>query len=303
METLLEKVVGLDFTVTGNGDRWRKTEQHSSLVLDIKEQKWFWNSRALQGSPLDYLITIKGIPEKQAKEIIKDLVYVGQGELSFPGKKEQVVQNEKLVEVFWNNGLNDRDYWYRRCLTDKTIDTYKLGKYDGFWTLPIYMDGKFLNFQCRTDVPEKKIRPWYRGVGPLLFNSSILSFVKTVFITEGPVDAILLNQLGFPAVSHTGGSSGWSDAWFPYFKEQKEILYVADNDLAGYNAVKKVAKSLGEYRVKIVSFLDYPLGYDAVKFFLSGGTVEKFKELVSLAEMSFKAKELCEYIEKKFPSG
>ena len=301
METLLEKVIGLDFTIAGNGDRWKYTEEHSSLVLDLQEQVWFWNSRDLRGTPIDYLVIVKGMPLKQAKALVKDLIYVTGGDLSFPGKKELVVQNEKLVEVFWRNGVTDRDYWYRRGLTDKTIDTYKLGKYDGFWTLPIYMDGKFMNFQCRTDVPEKKIRPWYRGVGPLLFNSSILPFVSSVFITEGPVDSIILNQHGFPAISHTGGSSGWNDAWFPYFKRQKEIFYVADNDLAGYSGAKKVAKSLGEYRVKVVAFIDHPLRYDTVNFFLDGGTSDKFRELVSKASLGFKVKELCEYTKRKYP--
>jgi hypothetical protein len=301
MNTLLEKVIGLDYTIVGSGDRWKYTEEHSSLVLDIQEQTWFWNSRSLRGKPLDYLILVKNIPEKQAKSLLRDLEHVAGTDLYFPEKKETVVQNEKLVDVFWENGVNDRGYWYRRCLTDKTIDTYKLGKYDGFWTLPVYMNGKFMNFQCRTDTPEKKIRPWYRGVGPLLFNSSILPFVSTVYITEGPVDALLLNQLGFPALSHTGGASGWNDAWFPYFRRQKEIFYVADNDLAGYNAVTKIAKSLGEYRVKIVSFSDYPLKYDPVDFFRNGGTVDEFRDLVSKAKLSFKAKELCDYIKRKYP--
>jgi hypothetical protein len=301
METLLEKVIGLDYSIVGNGDRWKFTEEHSSLVLDLEKQHWFWNSRDLHGNPLEYLTIVRGMTEQQAKDLVKDLKYVQGKELAPPGKKEVVVQNDKLVEVFWKNGETDRGYWYRRGLTDKTINTYKLGKYDGFWTLPIFMEGKFMNFQCRTDTPEKKIRPWYRGVGPLLFNSSILPFVSTVYITEGPVDAMILNQNGFPAVSHTGGSSGWNNNWFPYFRGQREIFYVADNDLAGYNAVRKIARSLGEYRVKVVSFLGYPLKYDSVDFFRDGGTIEKFKALVSNASQSFMVKELCEYIKREYP--
>lgn len=301
METLLEKVIGLDYTLTGSGNKWRKTEEHTSLVLNLEEQRWFWNSKDLNGTPLEYLILIKGMPEKQAKALLKDLVTLDGGDLLFPKKKELVVQNEKLVDIFWKNGLKDRDYWYRRGLTDKTINTFKLGKYDGFWTLPIYMDGKFMNFQCRTDVPEKKIRPWYRDVGPLLFNSSILPFVTKVYITEGPVDALLLNQEGIPTVSHTAGSSGWDNNWFSYFKRQKEIVYIADNDLAGYNAAKKVAKSLGEFRVRILSFIDYPLKYDAVDFFCRGGSMDEFKELDAKAIQGFRVKELYDRLCQKYP--
>ena len=301
METLLEKVIGLDHTIVGNGDRWKKTEENSSLVLDLQEQKWFWNSRDIWGTPLDYLTKVKNLSPKDAKKLLDDLNYLTVDGILPPEKGVKVVQNEKLVDVFWRNGMKDRGYWYRRGLTDKTINTYKLGKYDGFSTLPIFMDGKFMNFQCRADIPEKQIRPWYRGVGPLLFNSSILPFVSTVFITEGPVDAMLLNQNGFPAVSHTGGAVGWNDKWFSYFRGQKEIFYVADNDLAGYTAVQRVAKSLGDSRVKIVAFLDFSLKYDAVDFFRNGGTKDEFKKLVDSASISLKAKEYCDYIKKKYP--
>jgi len=281
METPLEKIIGLDFTITGNGRRWRNTLEHSSLILDLDNQLWFWNSRGiLHKKPIEYLTLIRGMPEKQAKELVKDLTYVIGTDLIPPGKKDVVVQNEKLVDVFWKNGINDRDYWYRRGLTDRTIDTYKLGKHDGFWTLPIYMDGKFMNFQCRTDVPAKKIKSWYRGVGPLLFNSSILPFVTTVVISEGVVDAILLCQLGFPAVSQTGGAGTWLPEWFKYFKRQKEIIYLADNDLAGRAGAKKIARSLGEYRVKIYDFRDFSSKCDPIEFFRQGNTRGQLEFLV-----------------------
>lgn len=31
MESLLEKVINLDYHVRGGGDRWRSTDEHSSL--------------------------------------------------------------------------------------------------------------------------------------------------------------------------------------------------------------------------------------------------------------------------------
>jgi hypothetical protein len=289
METPLEKIIGLDFTITGNGRRWRNTLEHSSLILDLDNQLWFWNSRGiLHKKPIEYLTLIRGMPEKQAKELVKDLAYVTGTDLISPGKKDTVVQNEKLVDIFWKNGINDRDYWYRRCLTDKTIDTYKLGKHDGFWTLPIYMDGKFMNFQCRTDVPAKKIKSWYRGVGPLLFNSSILPFVTTVVISEGVVDAILLCQLGFPAVSQTGGAGTWLSGWFSYFRHQKEIIYLADNDIAGRVGAKKVARNLGEYRVKIYDFNGFPDKTDAVSYFRDyNGSTDGFRDLIKNAKYEF----------------
>lgn len=292
MDTLLEKVIGLDYTIQGNSDRWKNTEEHSSLVLDVERQLWFWNSRGARGTPLDYLINVKGIPVDQARKMIDDMVYVREGHLSRPVRGDGTVPHPGLVDIFWRNGINDRGYWYRRCLTDDTIDRFKLGKYDGYWMLPVFIEGHFVNFQCRTDFPEKKIRPWYRGFGPLLYNSSILPFVKTIFVTEGPVDAILLNQEGFPAVSHTGGASGWVDKWFPLFRRQSKIIYVVDNDIAGYNSVRKLARSLGENRLYLLTFGGMPEGFDTVEFFKIGNTKEDFSKLVDKVRPVFEVKEI-----------
>jgi hypothetical protein len=50
--------------------------------------------------------------------------------------------------------------------------------------IPIYQDGLFKQFQMRRDSP-KMIRNYYKGVGPLLYNSEILSATNRIFITEG----------------------------------------------------------------------------------------------------------------------
>lgn len=300
METLLEKVVGLDQNLVGSG-RYRKTEEHSSLVLDLEKQIWYWNSQNLKGGPLEYLLFIRKLPEDMARALINDLSGVSASEYVPHRMGEPVFPNEKLVDIFWKNGLNDRDYWYHRCLVDSTIDRFRLGKYDGLWTLPIYVNGKFRNFQCRTDVPKKLIKPWYRGVGPLLFNSNILQIVRRVFITEGPIDAILMNQVGYPAVSHTGGANGWNDSWFPFFRNQKEIFYVADNDKAGYAAARKVANSLGKFRVRIISFLDYGLKYDFVDFIRNGGSKEEFDTLVEKSQHIMSLGDINGILEKKYP--
>ena len=291
METLLEKVISLDYKIKGNGPRWRTTEEHSSLVLDLELQVWFWNSKELVGNPTEWFTKVKNISLDEAKRIIKDLQYV-QTDLHPTQKGEVSTPNEKLIDIFWKYGQTDKGYWYRRCLNDSTIDRFRLGKYDGYWMLPVYMDGNFRNFQMRTDIPEKRIKNWYRGIGPLLFNSDILPLVDYVYLTEGPVDAILLTQFGFPAVSHTGGANGWNNSWFKFFAKQKTIYYVADNDNVGIKAAKMVSKSLGENRVKIITFEDKTDKYDFVDFIRDGYTIEEFKEKVKGARLLCQIKEL-----------
>lgn len=285
---LLESLIEVDFGYKGNTN-WGKSDEHSSLVVDRKREKWFWNSKGWSGNVLDYLILVRGMRKKDAQEFVNGL----------PSYKNSITEEsgletpyEKLVDFLWENGRTTRDYWYRRCLQDNIIDRFSLGFYKDWFTIPIYVDGVFRNFQCRREIPEKAIKPWYKNVGPLPFNFSILQFVKKVYITEGPVDAILLTQLGLPAISHTGGAYyGWNQSWYKYFFGTKEIIYIADNDKIGghtsWAGAIKVAKSLGEGRVRIIRFSDKPAKYDTVDFFRDGGTLEEFYERESHASYSF----------------
>ena len=292
METVLEKVISLDFTIEGSGTRYRTTREHNSLVLDLEEQIWFWNSKdLLHKTPEEYLILIKGYSKSKAKEFVQELQYTPQRGLKLQAKDNTVVvPNDKLVDIFWRRGANDREYWYKRGLTDKIIDSFKLGKFDDYYTLPIYVNGNFTNFQCRKEFPKKNVWAWYRGIGPLLFNSSILDISNIVYITEGPIDAILLAQNGFPAMSHTGGSGGWKKEWFSYFMRIKRVYYIADNDEAGVAASHSISDSLGQEKVKIVRFNDFPEKYDTVDFFRDGHTVKEFKELVNQSRFSYELK-------------
>jgi hypothetical protein len=273
---VLESLINQDFGYSHSG-RWGKSDRHSSFVVDRDSETWFWNSKGLRGKLVDYLRLIRNYSEEQIKDFLNNLYSVpSETADNFTSKPY-----EKLVEYLWLNGRSNRDYWYSRGLNDEVIDRFKLGFSDEWYTIPFYESGEFKNFQCRKDLPEKKIRPWYRGIGPLLFNGDILRFVSTVYITEGPVDAILLNQYGFPAISHSGGAQGWNQIWFKHFIQVKDIIYIADNDLAGIQGSKKVAKSLGETRTRIYRFSDRAEKYDTVDFFRDGGSKEEFIERIS----------------------
>lgn len=278
--SLLEKLISRDYHITGHG-RWATTEEHDSLVIDRDRDLFFWNSKCIYGNAVDWLTKVKGYTYSSA---ISSLDTVDKAVLTSMLERRVEIEAElvipELVELFWQDGKKFREYWYDRKLTDNTIDTYKLGYHNGWYTLPVFVKGEFKNFQMRKDKPSKRILPYYRGVGPLLVNSDILKYTDQVAITEGPVDAILLTQEGFPAVSHTGGSHGWKKEWFKYFIRQKQIFVVADNDAAGKNGAKKIAEQLGTYKVKILLFEDKPERYDTVDFFREGNTLDKFKEML-----------------------
>jgi DNA primase len=193
------------------------------------------------------------------------------------------VRFDGLVDLFHNSGRNDRDYWYKRCLTDATIDRYRLGNFDGWNLIPIYDGGLFINFQCRRDEPSKQMRFWYkdRDFKPVLYNKEVLPFIDTVYIVEGMVDCLLLNQLGLPSVCTTNGALTFNSGWIKYFTKIKNIYFVADNDKAGIASAVRTSDSLGPARVKVLRFKDKRPKYGALDWFREGGTTEEFKIMLS----------------------
>ena len=277
--SILSELVKEDYGLTGRG-RWLRSEIHSSLVLDDEKGVFYFNARGISGDTKDYLIQIRGWDKKDAVKFLENRI----GGLPTFSTSTLQVKFTKLIDAFHHGGKFNREYWYKRLLTDSTIDSYKLGFYDGWSLIPIFDGNLFVNFQCRREEPEKKIKLWYKDIDfvPVLYNRDILKFVDKVFIVEGLVDCILLNQLGFPSVCTTNGANHWDSSWIKYFTKIQQIYYLADQDKAGTYAFKKVAKLLGESRVKIVRYLDMPEKFDTCDYFRSGKTADEFKEFVNL---------------------
>jgi len=277
MTSVLLTLISQDFTLKGSG-RWYHTAEHDSLVIDSERELFYWNSRNLFGTAVDYLVSVKGMDKKSATERFKELKALSLG-INVGDSSLEYTPYDTLVELLWNGGKHHRDYWYRRGLSDEYIDRYRLGYYDKWFVIPLYNEDKFVNFQCRRDVPEKKIMMWYKGFSPILFNSPLLNFVSEVYMTEGIVDAIKLMQEGLPAIS-TGSAGFWNPRWFNYFANTKKVWYIADNDDAGRFASQRVAKGIGVNKVRIFSFSDKREKFDTVDYFREGGTVEELKTLV-----------------------
>lgn len=274
--TILQDLIEEDFGIEGR-NRWMHSLDHDSLVYDRDNDIFFWNSQGIRGNVTDYLTKVRGLDKAQAKDFLKN--FFGAFKENFENRITSRPY-DRLIDVFWVNGVDNREYWYKRCLTDDTIDRRKLGFYDGWNVIPIYEDGDFVNFQKRRDIPDKKIHFWYRAGKVYLYNDGVLPFTKKVYITEGLVDCILMNQEGFPCVCATGVNT-WQNDWLAKFFNINEIVYFADNDAAGLLGAKLVANNLGVNRVKIVTFPDKEEKYDLGNYFQDGGTKESLAKYIS----------------------
>lgn len=285
----IQDLIGRDYTVIGHG-RWLKTAEHDSLVIDTEKQMFYWNSKQIFGDAIDWLTKIKGYTFKDAKDAVGGLKKTLDN-MPVRNRKEHKPSNSPapytaLVDLFYEAGKNHRDYWYNeRGYTDETIDNFKLG-YTGTWyTIPVFVDGEFKNFQMRKPASEtehKRIAYWYANANPLPFNFSILPTAGNwVVLTEGPPDAIMLRQNGIPAVSHTGGAGYWNPEWINYFNDLTTVYIVYDNNEAGRLGAENVAKYFGG-QARIYTFANYSDGYDITDFFKNGGVQKSFMKEIGL---------------------
>jgi hypothetical protein len=279
MKTLLAKCIDEDYGITGNG-RWYRSKEKSSLVYDAERDLFFYNKDQINGDIFIYLTKIRGWSFQQAKEYLKCNNFTGTFIHEIKEGSETIVY-PKLVEVFHQNLLEgDKTYFYNRLITDETIHRFQLGFYNGYYSIPIFIDGTLKQIQLRRDSP-KLITNFYSNVGPLLFNVDVLKFTNKIIITEGIIGSILLMQAGIPSVSMNIGAEGFQPQWIKYFATQKEITILFDRDSAGDKGAIHTAKILGVDRCRIYNmFHTDTKGFAVDDYLLDGYTVAQLFELV-----------------------
>jgi hypothetical protein len=274
----IEDIISKTHELHGRG-RFLRSVDHDSLVVDRQRQLFFWNSRGIFGNSVDWLVKVMGVNIQEAKNAVankEDDLFSG---VYTTHKKNDVKPDSDLVEVFYLRGKGHREYWYDvRGYTQETVERFRLGYTGKLYTIPIYVDGHFKNLQCLRHKPKGRFA-WYKGLGALPFNFSMLKFTDWVVLTEGPVDAIMLRQNNIPAVSQTGGAGTWSNQWLHYFIGIKEIFVTYDNDEAGNKGAKRVAKNLGLDRTRIYNYWDFADEFDTSDFFKKG-TRDEFLETI-----------------------
>lgn len=97
----------------------------------------------------------------------------------------------------------------------------------------------------------------------VLFGQPYIQECDYVCITEGPLDAIWLNQLGFPAVALLGMSMSNKQRDLILTLPTKEVILCLDNDDAGQKGKKRAFELLNN-KTK-VSHINIPEGYKDVQ--------------------------------------
>lgn len=238
----VQAVIERKFQLKESGTRYLRGVEHDSLVVDLQKNIFHWNSIDLHGNAVTWLMKVEGLSYRQSLEELEN--YTG---IPFTRKFQKLEEPtpiySRLLDAFYKLGKKHKSYWEKRGYTEETIDKYKLGySGDGVYVIPLFKDGELHNFQCRHS-KKKRIWSWASGRGPVLFGEDKVDS-SYVFLAEGPTDAIILNQMGMPAISHNGGSGAWIDEWNKYILNFSYIYMIYDNDDAGIKSSVRVSKKL-----------------------------------------------------------
>ena len=154
----------------------------------------------------------------------------------------------------WHDTMpaNRRWYWTQRGLSDTTIDRFLLGWDGRRYTIPAVYRGIPFGVKRRQSdiddgIPAKYVSLTGSRVG--IFNADALWTAHEVIICEGEIDAMLLCQVGYNAVSSTGGAGTWKPEWAKFFAGVQRITILYDNDAAGRDGALKVRATLARARI------------------------------------------------------
>lgn len=202
--------------------------------------------------------------------------------------KQLSINLENIMDWHLNMPDSRRQYWLKRGLFEQTINDFMLGWDGKRYTIPaLYrlipfalkrrvaeeelsaaiIHNRAMAQQIRADNPEiteqalKKMLPalpekYISATGSRagLFNADVLWNTDKVVICEGEIDAMLLTQWGYPAISSTVGAGTWKPEWTNLLSAVRQVWILYDNDEAGRKGTSLVYSTLR--RAKIVRYPD-----------------------------------------------
>ncbi len=184
------------------------------------------------------------------------------------------------------SGVKAYEYLQSRKFTNEAIKHFQLGlerdNNINWLVIPYFKDGKPVNIKYRSLPPiEKEFKRW-KGGESVLFNQDCLKEnFKEVFFVEGETDCIALWSQGYKNVIATSvGAGSFKAEWVDLLEKIPRINVLYDSDEKGRKGAKEVSKRLGFDRCFNIVL---PVN-DINDFFISGGSINEFEEIVGKSE-------------------
>ena len=169
-----------------------------------------------------------------------------------PPKPKLTISLEQCIDWHTTMPTPRRAYWHSRGLSDATIDSYFLGWDGKRYTIPLlYRLVPFGIKRRQSDIADGIDAKYIMQTGSRagIFNADVLWTADTCVICEGEIDAMLLTQHGYRAVTSTAGANTWKEDWARFFTHVRDIYLLFDNDEAGKEGAAKVHATLRRARI------------------------------------------------------
>lgn len=149
-----------------------------------------------------------------------------------------------------HDAVNKTDYWAKRGIGETTINKFNLGYDEKTSNVIIPINDK--EFKAR-NTEEKE---YYNSKGTLsLYNERAIKN-NIIFICEGEIDALSIEELNRPAIALRGVSN--ASSFIELVRKQKEdktLVLCLDNDSKGKEATNKIIQTLeNDNRIKCLDF-------------------------------------------------
>lgn len=306
---LYEKILEKDLPEPNDSGEIKTTcpfhdDNSPSMAINVETGVWhcFKPDCRKGGGVVEFLTGLKDIERNKAVKMLKE-DYEFNGELTKkPKKKKKKVPpiDEREIKN-WHTILKKShkilDFLLNeRGITKDTIDKFLLGWDGNRITIPIYdNDGKIRNVRKYKPDADNKVISYGKGYGSArLFPMGNLVY-EQVLLCEGEMDAILADQMGYKAMTVTGGAGTWKRDWGELFKD-KIVNIAYDNDDSGKAGAEKVARMLIGFaqQVKIIDLPVSKNGEDVTDFFVKyGKTKDELNKVIENTE-KFELKEKTE---------
>lgn len=160
-------------------------------------------------------------------------------------------------------------FFAERGISKSTVDRNNIGIRDGDVAFRYYVAGNLVNVKYRS-LTEKKFHQEgkAKGATSVFYKLNDISDQHECIITEGEMDALAFEEAGFknavsvpeggvqPNAKNTEQKLEFLDNSIDFFKHIKTIYLALDADRPGRRMAEELARRLGRYRCKIVSFPD-----------------------------------------------
>ena len=207
--------------------------------------------------------------------------------------------------------VNQTNYLKDRGLTDETIESFKLG-YDPSFNTRNADTGEYDTWQVII-IPTSNKSYVARNIDPLAssgnrirkyghaynYNLSRLKDKKPVFIVEGEIDAMSIEQLGYNAIG-LGGKGNYTKFYNALEQERAglpTLILALDNDEAGQVTNKQIAEVLEKQGIDFIISNPYGEFKDANECLNRDyrGIKKELEEVYSYASKSVKERQAEEY--------